>query len=176
MVVERSRGLKITISGLALSLNSCGFALDAQRITPPTQMVGATLNSQSAEESGSLSFDGGYLVFASDRLSQRSIFLYDTRSRQLIDLPGLNQQGVRQDQPDISADGRYIVYISEQQGKPDVFIYDRQTMFAQQLTRDFLGELRNPSISGNGRFIAFESNRSGQWDIEILDRGVTSDL
>lgn len=176
VVVKLSQGLRMTILGLAIGLSSCGFSLGTQRITPPTQTLGATLNSRSAEESGSLSFDGGYLVFASDRLSQRSIFLYDTRSRQLIDLPGLNQMGVIQDQPDISADGRYIVYVSEQQGKPDVFIYDRQTMFAQQLTRNFLGEVRNPSISGNGRFVAFESNRSGQWDIEILDRGVTSDL
>ncbi|HBL13021.1 MAG TPA: biopolymer transporter, partial [Cyanobacteria bacterium UBA11162] len=75
----------------------------------------------------------------SDRLSQRSIFLYDVQRRRLIDLPGLNQLNVLQEQPDISADGRYIVYISEQFGKPDVFVYDRQTFKAERITKDILG-------------------------------------
>jgi Tol biopolymer transport system component len=79
-------------------------------------------------------------------------------------------------QPAISADGRYIVYVSEQFGKPDILLYDRVTREIQNLTRNFLGEVRNPTISGNGRFIAFEGNRSGQWDIEIYDRGLDTQL
>ena len=81
-----------------------------------------------------------------------------------------------QSQADISADGRYIVYVSEQLGKPDIFLYDRLTSKSTNLTKSFIGEVRNPSISGNGRFVAFEGNRSGQWDIEIYDRGLGVDL
>ena len=152
------------------SFNSRGF------LTPPTQSVGATLNSAAADQEPRYSYDGRYLVFSSDRVAQRSIYLYDIQQRRLIDLPGLNQPGSLQEQPDISADGRYIVYISEQLGKPDVFVYDRQTLQGDRITENILAEVRHPTISGNGRFIAFESNRSGQWDIEIYDRGANIDL
>jgi Tol biopolymer transport system component len=152
------------------SFTSRGF------LTPPTQTLGATLNSSAADQEPRYSYDGRYLVFSSDRLAQRSVYLYDVQQRRLIDLPGLNQPNTLQEQPDISADGRYIVYLSEQLGKPDVFVYDRQTLQAERITENILAEVRHPTISGNGRFIAFESNRSGQWDIEIYDRGANVDL
>ncbi len=160
---------KLLTLAVVIFLGSCQ---DGGLVTPPTQSLGATLNSQAAEGYPSFSADGGYLIFASDRLQQRSIFLYDLRARRLLPLPGLNQKGIMQDQPDISADGRYIVYVSEQLGKPDVFVYDRQTMNSRAITRNILGEVRHPTISGNGRFIAFEANISGQWDIQIYDRGL----
>jgi Tol biopolymer transport system component len=81
-----------------------------------------------------------------------------------------------QSQADISADGRYIVYCSEQLGKSDIYLYDRLTAESQNLTNNFIGEVRHPSISGNGRFVSFEGNRAGQWDIEIYDRGSQIDL
>jgi len=152
------------------SFSSRGF------LTPPTQNFGAALNSSAADQEPGYSYDGRYLVFTSDRLAQRSIYLYDVQQRRLINLPGLNQPNTLQEQPDISADGRYIVYISEQLGKPDVFVYDRQTFQSERITENILGEVRHPTISGNGRFIAFESSRSGQWDIEIYDRGAGIEL
>lgn len=151
-----------------MGLSSCG---DAGFVTPPQQYLGSTLNTSSAEESPRFSYDGRFLVFASDRQAQRSIFLYDTRQRRLMALPGLNQPGRYQDQPDISADGRYIVYVSEQSGKPDIYVYDRQTLKADNITKHILGQVRHPTISGNGRFVAFESDRWGQWNVEIYDRG-----
>lgn len=163
-------GLTSCLNSFWDSFNSRGF------VTPPTQGLGATLNSAAPDQEPRYSYDGRYLVFSSDRLAQRSIYLYDVQQRRLIDLPGLNQRGSLQEQPDISADGRYIVYISEQLGKPDVFVYDRQTLQAERITENILAELRHPTISGNGRFIAFESTRSGQWDIEIYDRGAGVEL
>lgn len=156
------------IAAFALLLAACS---DRGYITPPPQELGATLNSRAAEQHPRFSYSGRYLVFASDRRNQRRIMVYDLQRRQLLALPGLNQPGVFQDQPDISADGRYIVYVSEQLGKPDIFVYDRQTLSAEPIARDLLGEVRHPTISGDGRFVAFETNRSGQWDIEIYDRG-----
>ena len=164
---------KLVLTTILFGLTSCqnsGF------ITPQTQIINATLNSSSAEGSSNFSHDGRYLIYTSDRNSQRSVLLYDLRSRSLIPLPGLNQQGSMQSQADLSADGRYIVYVSEQFGKPDIFLYDRLTSKSTNLTKSFIGEVRNPSISGNGRFVAFEGNRSGQWDIEIYDRGLGVDL
>ncbi|NJL00016.1 MAG: TolB family protein [Spirulinaceae cyanobacterium SM2_1_0] len=164
---ESWRGVAIA-SVLALGLLGCS---DRGYVTPPPQATNATLNSRRADQHPRLSYNGRYLVFASDRRNQRHIFVYDQQRRQLLTLPGLNQPGTLHDQPDISADGRYIVYVSEQLGKPDIFIYDRQTLSATPITRDLLGEVRHPTISGDGRFVAFETNRSGQWDIEIYDRG-----
>lgn len=172
-----SRNLLLVLAvSLILGLSGClnsfldGFS-SRGFVTPPTQTLGAALNSIAPDQEPRYSYDGRYLVFSSDRLAQRSIYLYDVQQRRLIDLPGLNQPRSLQEQPDISADGRYIVYISEQLGKPDVFVYDRQSLQAEPITEDIIAEVRHPTISGNGRFIAFESMRSGQWDIEIYDRG-----
>ena len=173
--------LKVLAVCLTIGLVSCGGSFwdgfgSRGFVTPPTQNLGASLNSSAADQEPSYSYDGRYLVFASDRLAQRSIYLYDMQQRRLVDLPGLNQPNTLQEQPDISADGRYIVYISEQLGKPDVFVYDRQTSEAKRLTENILAEVRHPTISGNGRFVAFESNRSGQCNIEIYDRGTGVEL
>ena len=158
---------------LAMSLGSCqetGF------IAPFPQDIGSALNTTSNEQNSRLSYDGRYLVFASDRGRQRGIWLYDLVARRLVPLPGVNQPNNFQDQPDISADGRYLVYVSEQSGKSDIWFYDRQTFEAKNITQNLLGEVRRPSISGNGRFISFETNRSGQWDLVIYDRGINLEL
>lgn len=156
-----------------IGLSSCS---EANFITPPIQDLVGGLNTTATEQYANFSYDGRYLVFASDRQSQRTIYLYDFRQRRLLPLPGLNQTGVLQDQPAISADGRYIVYVSELTGKPDIFIYDRQALKTENITKNVLGEVRHPTISGNGRFIAFESNRFGQWNIEVYDRGANIPL
>ncbi len=160
--------VKLILAIATLSLFGCE---GSKFITPPTQTINAKLNSSRAEGSPNFSYDGRYLIYNSDRNAQRSVFLYDLQRRRLIPLPGLNIPGSMQYQADISADGRYIVYVSEQLGKTDIFLYSRLTSKSQNLTKNFIGEVRHPSISGNGRFVAFEGNRLGQWDIEIYDRG-----
>lgn len=171
-------GAKPYLSKLVLTavMSLAGSCQNSRYITPPAQKIGATLNSIAAEADPQFSYDGRYLVYTSDRASKRSVYLYDLQRRRLIPLPGLNQPGSMQFQADISADGRYIVYISEQLGKTDVFLYDRSNAKSQNLTKNFIGEVRHPSISGNGRFISFEGNRLGQWDLEIYDRGTGIDF
>lgn len=156
-----------------LLLASCQ---SSRYITPGTQAINATLNSLSAERDANFSYNGRYLVYTSDRAAKRSVYLYDLQRRRLIPLPGLNRSGSMQSQADISADGRYIVYCSEQSGKSDIYLYDRTTAKSENITKNFIGEVRYPSISGNGRLISFEGNRSGQWDIEIYDRGTGINL
>ena len=164
--------LKLLAVVILSSLSSCK---NSRYITPPAR-IGATLNSVAAEADPQFSYDGRYLVYTSDRKSKRSVYLYDLQRRRSIALPGLNQPGSMQSQADISADGRYVVYISEQLGKSDVFLYNRLTARSENLTKNFIGEVRRPSISGNGRFVSFEGNRLGQWDIEIYDRGTGIDF
>ena len=149
----------------------CSSCQNSRYITPATQSINAKLNSFEAEGDANFSYNGRYLVYASDRGAKRSVYLYDLRATRLVPLPGLNQPGSMQSQPDISADGRYIVYYSEQLGKSDIFLYDRVSGSSENITRNYLGEVRFPTITGDGRLVAFEGNRSGQWDIEIYDRG-----
>lgn len=170
--LKRSLAKSILLS-VALFLGSCQ---SSRYITPGTQAINATLNSLSAERDANFSYNGRYLVYTSDRSTKRSVYLYDLQQRRLIPLPGLNQPGSMQSQADISADGRYLVYCSEQLGKSDIYLYDRTTAKSENITRNFIGEVRHPSISGNGRLISFEGNRSGQWDIEIYDRGTGINL
>lgn len=166
-------GLNLLAIVVLSGLSGCG---DSSLVTPPPENFASSLNTTSAEQNPRFSYDGRYLVLASDRQAQRTIWLYDLQNRRLVPLPGLNQRGILQDQPDISADGRYIVYVSEESGKPDIFLYDRQTLQTKNISKNWLGEVRQPTISGNGRFIAFESNRTGQWDIAIYDRGSSVEL
>lgn len=158
---------------VVVGLSSCqesGF------IAPLPQDIGSSLNTSRNDQNARLSYDGRYLVFASDRGKQRGIWLYDLVERRLVPLPGVNQPNSLQDQPDISADGRYLVYVSEQGGKPNIWFYDRQTFQAENLTETWIGDVRHPTISGNSRFIAFETNRSGQWDLVIYDRGLNTEI
>jgi Tol biopolymer transport system component len=164
--------VKLILAITTLLLSSC----QSRYITPATQVINASLNSFAAEGDANFSYNGRYLVYTSDRAAKRSVYLYDLQQRRLISLPGLNQPGSMQSQADLSADGRYIVYCSEQLGKSDIYLYDRSTATSNNLTQNFIGEVRYPSISGDGRFVTFEGNRSGQWDIEIYDRGTGIDL
>ncbi|MFM6407325.1 MAG: TolB family protein, partial [Microcystis sp.] len=106
---------------LAVNIISLGGCSDAGFVTPPQQLLGNTLNTPSSEDNPRFNYDGRYLVFASDRRGQRTVYLFDRVANRLVPLPGLNQAKTYQDQPDISADGRYIVYVSEQSGKPDIY-------------------------------------------------------
>lgn len=161
------------IAFLGLALVACQ---DGNFVTPPADPLGTNLNSFHSELNPRLSDDGRYLVFSSDRRQQRRIFLYDLSQRKLLPLPGLHQPNIFYDQPDISRNGRYLVYISEQEGKTNIYLYDRQTFQSKNLTRTYLGQVKNPTISGDGRWIAFEGDHRGQWDIEVIDRGVQPDL
>lgn len=165
-----------TILAISLICGLSGCSSDASLVAPPPQDFGSSLNTTAAEQYASFSYDGRYLAFASDRRGNRGIWLYDLQSRRLVPLPGLNQPGIVQDEPDISADGRYLVYVSEQSGKRDIFVYDRISLKTENLTQNWLGEVRHPTISGNGRFIAFETNRTGQWDMVIYDRGSNAEV
>jgi Tol biopolymer transport system component len=161
-------GRLLLLSFLLWGVAACN---DPIVITPPPQLLGATLNSLVGDGEPRYSFDGKLLVFSSDRQNQRNIYLYDVPGQTLVNLPGVNLPNSIQDQPDISGDGRFIVYVSEQFGRPEILVYDRQNFTVDRVSENLLVPVRHPTISGNGRFVAFEAERRGQWDIEIVDRG-----
>ncbi|AFZ34531.1 WD40-like beta Propeller containing protein [Stanieria cyanosphaera PCC 7437] len=149
----------------AALMSSCSRAL----LTTPEILTGG-INSNSAEEHPTYSSDGRYLAFASDRNSNRDIFLYDLQQRQLVSLPNLNRRNSSQDQPSLSADGQYLAYVSNERGKTDIFVYNRQTQTTELLSANVRGSVSHPTISGDGSKVAFQTSQSGQWQIVIVNR------
>ncbi len=143
---------------------------------PSRQNIPISLNSRYHEQQPSLSGNGRFLVFISNRNGADQIILYDIQQRNFVNLPGLNSKGAIATNPSISRTGRYIVYVSSFQGKPEIVLYDRATKRSEILTLSYRNWIRNPSISPNGRYIVFETSRRGQWDIEVIDRGPNIEL
>ena len=154
--------------GLASLLVAC------QSSNAPTGPM--SLNSYQNDEQPSLSGNGRYLAFISNRDGNRNLLLYDTNRKQFVMLPGLNRGDAIAESPSLSQTARYIVYIASDRGRSDVELYDRATRRTQVLTQLYRGWVRNPSISPDGRYIAFESGNRGQWSIEVLDRGPNVEL
>jgi Tol biopolymer transport system component len=113
---------------------------------------------------------GRYLVFTSDRRGSQDIYLYDTMTRTLLDLPGLNAIDRIESNPSISENGRYVVFAGAREGRSGVFLYDRETRQVRNLTENLKADVRNPVISADGNTIAFESSAAGQWDILLYNR------
>lgn len=145
--------------------------------SPGDRLIGLTaLNSRYTEEQPTLSGNGRFLGYVSNRNGSRNVLVYDLQQQQLIPLPRLNRPEIIAESPSLSYTGRYIVYIVSDQGKPTVVLYDRATQQSQALSQWYQGWIRNPSISPDGRYIVFESGSRGQWDIEVLDRGSNIEL
>jgi len=136
----------------------------------------ATLNSRYTDEQPSLSGNGRFLAFVSNRDGSRNILLYDLQQQRLMPLLRLNRRDTIAESPSLSYTGRYITYIVSDQGKPTLALYDRATQQSQILTQWYQGWVRNPSISPDGRYIVFESSSRSQWDVEVLDRGPNIEL
>lgn len=146
-----------------------GLLAGCQTVTLPTATL--SLNSRYNDEQPSLSGDGRWLAFISNRQGKSQIVIYNLEKKTVVDYPGLNPGGAIAESPSLSRTGRYLVYISSIQGRPDLVLYDRATGRSQLLTQGYRSWIRNPSISPDGRYIVFETARRGQWDLEVLDRG-----
>jgi len=166
---QQGQWLWLGMVAIALAIGGC----NALSPRPPLDQ---SLNSRFNDEQPSLSGDGRWLAFVSNRNGTREILVYDLRNNQLVTLPGLNQTNVIAESPSLSRTGRYLVYLSSVQGRPDVALYDRLTRRTDLLTLNYRQWVRNPHISPDGRYIVFETARRGQWDLEIYDRGPQIEL
>lgn len=135
-----------------------------------------SLNSRYTEEQPSLSGNGRFLAFVSNRNGIHQLLVYDLQQQQFIPTPRLNRADTIAESPSLSYTGRYIAYITSDQGRPVVALYDRATQQSQILTPIYRGWIRNPHLSPDGRYVVFETASRGQWDIEVLDRGPNIEL
>ena len=134
----------------------------------PSDPGGKSLNSPSSDLTPQIA--GRYLTFTSDRSGRQNVYLFDTITQKLIDLPGLNQLDTIATHPDVSSDGRYIVFTASRQGMAGIFLYDLQLRQSRNLIPNLQAQVQNPTISNDGNIIAFESNVNGQWDILVYNR------
>jgi len=153
--------LFLALAGL---LNGCGPTL----VGFPFDPGGRSLNSPLAELQPRTT--GRYIVFASDRRGSQDIYLYDTTTQTLVELPGLNAIDTIASSPAVSQDGRYIVFTAFREGRSGIYLYDRTTRQLRNLTENLRAAVRNPTISADGNTIAFESSTNGQWDILLYNR------
>ncbi len=150
---------------ISLTLSSCsGYP---RLLSFPFDSSGRSLNSRASELNPQISAQ--YITFVSDRNGSQDVYLFDAKSRRLIDLPNLNSFDEVAYSPSISEDGRYLVFMAIKEGKSGLFLYDRTTQQKRPLITGLKKEIRNPVISSNGERIAFEIANNGQWDIVVTD-------
>jgi beta propeller repeat protein len=149
-----------------LLLSGCGGY--PRVVNYPFDPGGRSLNSGTSEQNPQIS--GRYIVFTSDRRGSQDVYMFDTLTRNLVDLPGLNSLDAIASHPSVSDNGRNIVFAATRQGRSAIFLYDRETRQLRNLTANLPAEVRNPTISADGSRIAFETTVNGQWDIWLYDR------
>jgi Tol biopolymer transport system component len=152
------------IASLSLLVGCGGYP---RLLSYPFDPGGRSLNSLASELNPQTS--GRYIVFTTDRRGSQDIYMFDTVSRNLVDLPGLNSLDAIASHPSVSQDGRYIVFAASRQGRSAIFLYDKETRQSRNLTANLQAEVRNPTISADGKRVAFESTVNGQWDILVYN-------
>ncbi|MDB9536343.1 Tol biopolymer transporter periplasmic protein [Dolichospermum planctonicum CS-1226] len=134
----------------------------------PFDSGGRSLNSFASELNPQIS--GRYIIFTSDRRGSQDVYMFDTLTRNLVDLPGLNSFDTIASHPAASENGKFIVFAASRQGRTQIMFYDQDVRQLRNLAGDLQGEVRNPTISADGSRIAFEYSNNGQWDILVYDR------
>lgn len=156
----------ILVIALTSLLSSCtGYP---RLLSFPFDRGGRGLNSPASELEPQIASQ--YIVFVSDRNGSQDVYLFDAKTRRLINLPGLNALNEIASHPSISEDGRYIAFAANIKGRSDIYLYDRETQQKRNLTANIQAEVRNPSISADGSRITFEVATDGQWDVVVGDR------
>jgi Tol biopolymer transport system component len=166
-------GIRTTASCLLPSLILCSTLLTGcfgypRLLSYPFDPGGRSLNSSASELNPQIS--GRYIIFTSDRRGSQDVYMFDTLTRNLVDLPGLNSFDTIASHPGASENGKFIVFAASRQGRTQIVFYDRDVRQSRNLAGDLQGEVRNPTISADGSRIAFEYNNNGQWDILVYDR------
>ncbi|MDH6098500.1 Tol biopolymer transporter periplasmic protein [Anabaenopsis sp. FSS-46] len=162
---NRTIFIPILVAGLGLLAGCVGYP---RLVNYPFDPGGRSLNSPASELNPQTS--GRYIVFTSDRRGSQDVYMFDTLTRTLVDLPGLNSFDTIASHPSVAENGQYIVFAASRQGRSTIFLYDRETRQSRNLTNNLAAEVRNPTISADGRRIAFEYSNNGQWDVLVYEQ------
>jgi Tol biopolymer transport system component len=103
----------------------------------------------------SLSPDGRYVVFTSDRSGAKHIWRVNLDGRDLRQLT----DGKAEDSPQCTPDGRWVVYNSWDAGTPTVWRVPAEGGQPEQIVKH---ESVSPAVSPDGRFIAYTHTSKGE--------------
>jgi Tol biopolymer transport system component len=124
---------------------------DADGSNPRKFVPGAEI-----DYNASFSFDGGWIVFTSERNGSADIFrarMDGTQLEQLTDSPSYDDQAA------LAPDNRALAFVSSRgDGSTDIYIMDLESRQVRNLTNAPGGDFR-PSWSPDGQTIAFSSDR-----------------
>jgi TolB protein len=104
-----------------------------------------------------LDWDGGCIVFVSDRDGDEEIYVMDVDGSNVIQL---TDNIAADSHPAWSPDGHRIAFVSDRDGNENIYIMDASGANVTRLTSD-PGSDTTPAWSSDGRRIAFMSDRSG---------------
>ncbi|HSR33056.1 MAG TPA: hypothetical protein VLY63_21030, partial [Anaerolineae bacterium] len=141
----------------------------AARGGPTLEQV--TVSESNTNAQPSLSGNGQYVAFVSDRDGNPEIFVarLDVAPIEVIQVTHTGV-GVTHAQPSISHDGQRIAFVSDQDGNPEIYILDWDTTPVEvvQITNTGSGVMNDqPSLSGTGQYIAFVSDEDGNPEIFV---------
>jgi Tol biopolymer transport system component len=124
---------------------------DADGSNPRKLVAGSEI-----DYNASISFDGRWVVFTSERHGSADIFRVQTDG---IGLERLTDEPAYDDQAVMSPDGSSLAFVSSRGGgATDIYILDLKTRKIRNLTNSPGGDFR-PSWSPDGQVIAFSSDR-----------------
>jgi Tol biopolymer transport system component len=137
------------------------------------------LNSEQDEREVTLSRDGRWLAFVTNRTGGAGlsdIGIYDREMAALVP-PGELNSSHREINPSISANGQLVAFVSDRPGGTggkDIYLYDRNARRLVELPGlNSVAHEQTPALSPDGRFVAFVSERTegpGERDIYLYDR------
>jgi Tol biopolymer transport system component len=114
------------------------------------------LASPAADYNASISADGQWVLFTSDRAGNADIYrarIDGTALERLVDDPAFDDQAA------LSPDGRSLAFVSSRSGNADVWVLELATRRAYNVTSAPSGEFR-PAWSPDGLRLAFSSDRN----------------
>ena len=115
----------------------------------------ALLPDPALDYNASLSADGAWVVFTSERRGNADIYrvrLDGSHLEQLTSDPAFDDQAA------LSPDGRTLAFVSTRSGQADIWLLDVRSHALRNLTNDPAGDFR-PEWSPDGTKIAFSSDR-----------------
>ncbi len=128
------------------------------------------LNTVADEQHPDISDDGQTIVFHAFGEYGEDIFVY-RMGQGILELPGLNAEGVSATYPSVSGDGRLVAFVSRlERESPDIALYDTETRSFIDLPGVNTSRIESrPVLSSDGTMLAYSRRNGNDTDMHLYD-------